>query len=68
MAAHYANSFTFEPHRCFRMITQTGVGHPAHCHGQVIAQGRWRTGADQLVRVDACAEHADQLVAPIEWW
>jgi hypothetical protein len=37
---HYANAFTIDPGRCFRMVQLPGVGHPMHCvepvawHGQ----------------------------------
>jgi len=64
--AHYANAFTIEPGRCFRMVQQVGVGHPAHCPGPVTTRGRWRSAAEQLFRVDACDDHARELVAPIE--
>ena len=64
MAQHYANAFSFDPGRCFRMVQLPGVGHPMHCPEPVTTHGRWRSAADQLYRVDACDGHKGELVAP----
>jgi hypothetical protein len=61
---HYANAFTINPGRCFRMIRLAGVGHPHHCHEPVAWHGRFRAADNRLYRVDACEGHADELGAP----
>lgn len=62
MAAHYANAFTIDPGRCFRMIQLEGVGHPMHCPEPIAWHGRFRANDDKLYRVDACQGHAEGLV------
>ena len=58
-AAHYANAFTIETGRCFRMVQLPGAGHPMHCPEPATTHGPWRSGADQLNRVDACDGHRE---------
>lgn len=62
---HFANAFTQEPGRCFRLVQLPGVGHPTHCPGPVVVSGRWRAGDRQLRWVEACEGHAWELSAPL---
>ncbi len=62
--AHYAECFTLLPGRCFRMVTDPEPrkrGHATHCAEPVIWRGRFRSAGEQIYRVDACAEHGEEL-------
>jgi hypothetical protein len=49
-----------EPGTCFR-FRHNGVGHAAHCREPIVARGLFIDGAGKLWRMDACAEHAEEL-------
>jgi len=62
--AHFAESFTLTPGRCFRMVTDPEPrrrGQPGHCEAPVVWRGRFRTRSEDIYRVDACAQHGGEL-------
>jgi hypothetical protein len=62
--AHYAEAFYPHPGQCFR-FTHNGVGHAQHCPEPIIARGRFIDGKGRAWRVDACREHAEELVGGV---
>ncbi len=58
---YFANAFTLNPGRFFRMVALPGVGHPSHCEEPVARHGRWRPADNRLYRVDA-------VPGPARWY
>jgi hypothetical protein len=61
--AHYAESFTVVPGRCFRLITRPGHDDPDHCPAAVVWHGRFKDRAGKRHEVDACDVDAGDLEA-----
>ncbi len=53
--------FTTFPGKCFRYV-DAGNGHLRHCSMQTVQRGQFTDGMGKRWTVDACAEHAEELV------
>ena len=59
---HYADAFTLDPERCFRMISAgDGTGHARHCPHVTVWRGRFRDGSGTWHTVEACDGHRADL-------
>jgi hypothetical protein len=57
-AAYYAEAFTLQPGRCFRLVDQHGGGAgPTHCPKPAAWRGWWRAPNGRRYRVEACQDH-----------
>ena len=62
--AHYAEAFSVDAGRCFRYVDKPGcVGQPMRCRAPVAGRVRFRDGRGRPWTVDACVEHAGELVS-----
>jgi hypothetical protein len=59
---HYANCFSLQSERCFRMIqAKNGTGHAQHCPYATEWRGRFKDGAGKWHSVKACDGHRADL-------
>ncbi len=61
MADHYAEAFSTMPGQCFRFV-HAGTGHARHCPNPVARHGEFIDSKGTRWAVDACPEHAGELV------
>jgi hypothetical protein len=60
--AHYADSFTVVPGRCFRLVNRPDAhGQPDHCPEPVTWHGTFTDGTGRRWEVDSCDGHASDL-------
>jgi hypothetical protein len=62
--SHLANAYSLRPGHCFRLVTSPVHGQegaPTHCPEPPGWWGRWRNGAGEWLRVEACGDHAHDL-------
>jgi hypothetical protein len=60
-ASYYAEVFSANTGRCFRMISHDGQAGPVHCPDPVRWHGRFRDRQGRRHRVDACDGHRGPL-------
>jgi hypothetical protein len=58
----YGNAFSPGGGSCFRLVYEESTTRPVHCPGTVITRGWWQDGRGAWWLVDACREHADELI------
>jgi len=59
---HYANCFSLQSERCFRMIqAEDGTGHAQHCPYITVWRGRFQDGSGKWHTVEACDGHRADL-------
>jgi hypothetical protein len=57
----YANAFSADLGRCFRLVCRASTWQPMRCPGEVSTRGWWQDGTGMWWVVDACREHAGPL-------
>lgn len=64
---HYAEAFTSERGRCFRLVEDDGRrGQPTHCENPVVWRGTFKANDGKSYGVDSCDGHAHDLHKPIQ--